>query len=71
MENIELIDIINCINNDNNYHYVIPILKAYSKDDSLLKNMEPEKCDGWEWYNWEDKTNLPSPLFYPIDQISK
>lgn len=22
-------------------------------------NMEPEKCDGWNWYHWD---HLPSPL---------
>ena len=25
-----------------------------------LKNMEPEKCDGWDWY---DLNNLPGHLF--------
>jgi 8-oxo-dGTP diphosphatase len=27
------------------------------------KVMEPEKCEGWDWYDLDD---LPSPLFYPI-----
>ncbi len=25
--------------------------------------MEPEKCEGWDWY---DLDNLPSPLFVPL-----
>lgn len=69
IENVELIKIINCINKKNNYHYVVPVLKGYSKDDTLLKNMEPNKCEKWEWYNWNNKSILPSPLFYPVEQI--
>ncbi|GER29841.1 Nudix hydrolase [Striga asiatica] len=26
-------------------------------------NLEPDKCDGWDWYDWD---NLPSPLFGPL-----
>ena len=28
--------------------------------------MEPEKCEGWDWYDLED---LPSPLFYPTEIV--
>ena len=28
------------------------------------KIMEPDKCDGWDWY---DMDNLPSPLFGTIE----
>lgn len=31
--------------------------------------MEPNKCENWEWYNWDNKSELPSPLFYPIEQL--
>jgi 8-oxo-dGTP diphosphatase len=27
---------------------------------------EPEKCDGWGWFAWDD---LPSPLFPPIRNL--
>jgi len=30
------------------------------------KIMEPEKCEGWDWYDLED---LPSPLFYPTEIV--
>ena len=28
-----------------------------------LETMEPQKCEGWEWFEWSD---LPEPLFAPI-----
>ncbi|XP_022887473.1 nudix hydrolase 1-like [Olea europaea var. sylvestris] len=29
-------------------------------------NLDPEKCDGWDWYDWND---LPKPLFEPLEAI--
>lgn len=71
IETAELIKIINCINKKNNYHYIVPVIKGYSKDDNLLKNMEPNKCENWEWYNWDNKSKLPYPLFYPVEELIK
>ena len=71
IEMVELIKIINCINKKNNYHYIVPVIKGYSKDDNLLKNMEPNKCENWEWYNWDNKSKLPYPLFYPVEELIK
>lgn len=30
--------------------------------------MEPEKCDGWEWFDWN---KLPQPLFIPVQNLQK
>lgn len=27
-------------------------------------NVEPEKCDGWDWYDWGD---LPKPLLISVE----
>jgi 8-oxo-dGTP diphosphatase len=46
-------------------HYVTIFIKAeyYSGE---LKNMEPDKCDEWRWFEWD---KLPTPLFLPIKNI--
>jgi len=40
-------------------HY-ITIYMISDYDSGEVKNMEPEKCEGWEWFEWD---NLPEPLF--------
>ncbi|GMJ04732.1 nudix hydrolase 1, NUDIX HYDROLASE 1, ARABIDOPSIS THALIANA NUDIX HYDROLASE HOMOLOG 1 [Hibiscus trionum] len=50
-------------------HYVTVFLRAELADpDQVPQNLEPDKCDGWEWYEW-DKDKLPQPLFWPLDQM--
>lgn len=29
-------------------------------------NLEPEYCDGWEWFGWDD---MPEPLFPPVRSL--
>ena len=48
-------------------HY-ITIFVMGTSDNSEPKIMEPEKCDGWSWFDWED---LPQPLFLPIQNLIK
>lgn len=35
-------------------------------DQQIPKLLEPEKCNGWGWYDWND---LPSPLFLPMSKF--
>ena len=46
-------------------HYVTIIMKAdYASGE--VRNCEPDKCAGWEWFAWEE---IPSPRFQPIDTL--
>ena len=48
-------------------HYVTLFVIA-EYDSGELKVMEPDKCDQWQWFRWND---LPQPLFLPIRNFLK
>jgi len=61
IENTEFV----CLVNMKNYapkHYISVGIKADWKSGEPT-NLEPEKCEGWDWYDLE---NLPEPLFANI-----
>ncbi|KAK0574400.1 hypothetical protein LWI29_023004 [Acer saccharum] len=44
-------------------HYVTIFLRAALSDPLQdFQNLEPDKCSGLGWYDWD---NLPKPLFWP------
>lgn len=48
-------------------HYVTIFLRSVPAEvEQVPVNMEPEKCDGWDWYEW---SRLPHPLFGPLDDL--
>ena len=48
-------------------HYVtLFVIANYVSGDIEAK--EPEKCERWEWYEW---TDLPRPLFLPVQNLLK
>lgn len=44
----------------------ITLLVSCVHESGEVKTREPEKCDGWQWF---DYPVLPSPLFLPITQF--
>lgn len=46
-------------------HY-ITIFVFIDKFDGEPALLEPDKCEGWEWYSWD---SLPQPLFSPIPSL--
>ncbi|XP_058091719.1 nudix hydrolase 1 isoform X3 [Magnolia sinica] len=48
-------------------HYVTVFMRSVLADPTQVpKNIEPEKCEGWDWYDWK---NLPNPLFAPLEKM--
>ena len=48
-------------------HYVTIFLRAVLADpDQVPQNLEPNKCDGWDWYDWD---KLLQPLFWPLEKM--
>lgn len=46
-------------------HYVT-IIMISDYDSGSLRNMEPDKCEKWEWFTWE---SLPNTLFASIENL--
>ncbi|RDX89954.1 Geranyl diphosphate phosphohydrolase, partial [Mucuna pruriens] len=52
-------------------HYVTIFMRVVmgvdaAKEEQVPQNLEPHKCDGWEWYEWD---HLPHPLFGPLHKM--
>jgi 8-oxo-dGTP diphosphatase len=48
-------------------HY-ITIFAVCQSNHGEPKILEPDKCEGWNWYSWD---KLPRPLFIPIQNLLK
>ncbi len=44
---------------DEQNHY-ISLFVVVSEFEGIPERLEPQKCEGWYWYQWDE---LPSPLF--------
>jgi 8-oxo-dGTP diphosphatase len=52
-----------------NKHY-ITIFMITDWQSGEPQNMEPEKCEAWEWFEWKEES-LPSSLFVPLQNLLK
>ncbi|MEO1368515.1 MAG: NUDIX domain-containing protein [Acidobacteriota bacterium] len=50
---------------DDGQHYVTLFVQA-GRFTGEPRNLEPDKCDGWEWRPWDA---LPEPLFVPLANL--
>ena len=50
-----------------NKHYITLFIRT-QYISGTLENLEPEKCEGWEWYKWE---KMPSNLMLPVKNLIK
>jgi 8-oxo-dGTP diphosphatase len=65
-DNLKLIGVTNNIfNKEIHYITIYYIVDAYV---GKLKLMEPDKCEKWEWYDYND---LPIDLFLPFKNLIK
>ncbi len=62
IKNIRFAHVTNDLMKFDNKHYItIFMIADYS--DGKVTNREPDKYNGWFWYDWND---MPEPLFEPI-----
>ena len=67
IKNIRQATFTNDIFKEEGKHYITLFLIS-EHESGEPKVMEPEKCEKWEWFEWN---NLPSPLFLPIQNLLK
>ena len=65
VKNLRVGTVLNAVDRDNDYHYVVPIVVC--ETDGEPTNVEPDKCDGWDWYEWDRE--LPEPLFKTVSML--
>lgn len=71
IENIEFLTATNNVVSEVHrpLHIVAIMMRAILADpDQIPQNLEPEKCEGWDWYDWND---LPQPLFGPLETMAR
>ena len=67
IKNIRRLTFTNDIFEKEKKHYVtLFVISDYAS--GKVKVMEPEKCEKWEWFEWD---KLPKPLFIPIQNLLK
>ena len=71
IDRVEKLGFTNDIFKEEGLHYVTLFFRAEvftAGRKNQPKLMEPDKCEGWEWFGLDE---LPSPLFPPLKQIVK
>ncbi len=67
IKNIHFVAVTNDIFEKEGKHYItIFMLSDFVSGEVKLK--EPEKCERWEWFAWD---NLPQPLFISLENLLK
>lgn len=67
IKNIRFGTVTNDIFQTEEKHY-ITIFMLSDYDFGEVQIMEPEKCEKWDWFSWDQ---LPQPLFVPIQNVLK
>lgn len=64
IKNIKFLCLANYSRHDNRQDILVGLIADWESGEHKI--MEPEKCEGWDWY---DLDNLPTPIFYPAQVL--
>lgn len=67
IRNVSFATVVNAVVIEEDYHYITIFMRGEIDTSHMRepKNLEPDKCEGWDWYNWESDT-FKYPLFEPL-----
>jgi len=68
IENLEIVTWGENIYLDKDHHSVSAFVFCTAKKGQEPKNMEPDKCDGWEWFDIDE---IPKNLSFNYDPVLK
>ncbi|KAG7396900.1 Nudix hydrolase 15, mitochondrial [Phytophthora boehmeriae] len=54
---------------DEKKHYITILMQAVVDDEQTVKNMEPNKCEGWSWVPWKDLSSRDD-MFTPLLHVT-
>ena len=66
-ETVHLVHVANTIFPNHGPHYVTIFMSGYVKNKNVLRNTEPDKCEGWEWVGVDELGKLE--LFLPLKNL--
>lgn len=62
VRNMRLGTLVNAFDPEEGYHYIVPFMVCEAEGEPVTA--EPDKCDGWDWFDWD--ADLPQPMFLPL-----
>lgn len=55
---------------EHGYHFVVAFVVGEAAAGEEPQNLEPLKCEGWEWVRWDDDApQWKEPLFYSLETL--
>ncbi|KAG7380846.1 Nudix hydrolase 15, mitochondrial [Phytophthora pseudosyringae] len=55
---------------DEGKHYITILMQAVVDDEQTVRNMEPNKCEGWSWVSWADLRSRDD-MFTPLLHVTR
>ncbi|XP_072031608.1 nucleotide triphosphate diphosphatase NUDT15-like [Amphiura filiformis] len=74
IKNIKLGTVVNTVVKEVQYHYVTVFMEADIDEQSGKtepENLEPHKCESWQWYDWKKFPVPDDELFYSLSDARK
>lgn len=68
-DKLYVVQVYNAMNKGKKYHNVAIVLVGRFPEGQEVKNLEPEKCEGWEWWDLGDFNTRIEEVFYPNRQL--